>query len=117
MSCRRYYNYIGSLTVPPCTEGVIWTISKKVRTVSLDQVKLLREAVHDHAAKNARPLQPDHQRDIQLIGGGVLILFPINFVWDSSKLVNHDASWVLSYDLEIRVYVRNWGWIPDAACC
>ncbi|GKC18937.1 alpha carbonic anhydrase 7-like protein [Tanacetum coccineum] len=50
------------------TEGVIWTISKKVRTVSLDQVKLLREAVHDHAAKNARPLQPDHQRDIQLIG-------------------------------------------------
>ncbi|MFS7990215.1 putative carbonic anhydrase [Helianthus anomalus] len=47
ISCRRYYNYIGSLTVPPCTEGVIWTISKKVRTVSLDQVKLLREAVHD----------------------------------------------------------------------
>ncbi|PWA84906.1 alpha carbonic anhydrase 4 [Artemisia annua] len=68
MSCRRYYNYIGSLTVPPCTEGVIWTISKKVRTVSLDQVKLLREAVHDHAAKNARPLQPGRQRDIQLIG-------------------------------------------------
>ncbi|KAJ0735980.1 putative carbonic anhydrase [Helianthus annuus] len=68
MSCRRYYNYIGSLTVPPCTEGVIWTISKKVRTVSLDQVKLLREAVHDHAAKNARPLQPDHKRGIQLIG-------------------------------------------------
>ncbi|XP_071719377.1 carbonic anhydrase Nec1-like [Rutidosis leptorrhynchoides] len=68
MSCRRYYNYIGSLTVPPCTEGVVWIISKKVRTVSLDQVKLLREAVHDHAAKNARPLQPDHHRDIQLIG-------------------------------------------------
>nr|XP_043611276.1 alpha carbonic anhydrase 4-like [Erigeron canadensis] len=68
MSRRRYYNYIGSLTVPPCTEGVIWTISKKVRSVSLDQVKLLREAVHDHAAKNARPLQPHHQRDIQLVG-------------------------------------------------
>ncbi|KAL8214487.1 hypothetical protein R6Q57_003936 [Mikania cordata] len=67
MSCRRYYNYIGSLTVPPCTEGVIWTISKKVRTVSLEQLKLLREAVHDHAAKNSRPLQPDQKRDIQLI--------------------------------------------------
>ncbi|KAK9068455.1 hypothetical protein SSX86_012569 [Deinandra increscens subsp. villosa] len=67
MSRRRYYNYIGSLTVPPCTEGVIWTISKKVRTVSLAQVKLLREAVHDHAEKNARPLQPDHKRGIQLI--------------------------------------------------
>ncbi|CAH1442042.1 unnamed protein product [Lactuca virosa] len=68
MSCRRYYNYIGSLTVPPCTEGVVWTISKKVRTVSLDQVKLLRDAVHDHAQKNSRPLQPNRHRDIQLIG-------------------------------------------------
>ncbi|KAI3696730.1 hypothetical protein L6452_29239 [Arctium lappa] len=68
MSCRRYYNYIGSLTVPPCTQNVIWTISKKVRSVSLDQVKLLRKAVHDHAQKNSRPLQRDHLRDIQLIG-------------------------------------------------
>ncbi|KAI3512148.1 hypothetical protein L1887_19372 [Cichorium endivia] len=68
MSCRRYYNYIGSLTVPPCTEGVVWTISKKVRTVSLDQVKLLRAAVHDHAQKNSRPMQPNHHRNIQLIG-------------------------------------------------
>ncbi|KAB1222376.1 Bifunctional monodehydroascorbate reductase and carbonic anhydrase nectarin-3 [Morella rubra] len=44
---RKYFRYIGSLTVPPCTEGVIWTIVKKVRTVSREQVTALREAVHD----------------------------------------------------------------------
>lgn len=65
---KRYYRYMGSLTVPPCTEGVIWTINRRVRTVSRDQVKLLREAVHDYAERNARPIQQQNSREIYLYG-------------------------------------------------
>ncbi|KAG9454770.1 hypothetical protein H6P81_007674 [Aristolochia fimbriata] len=57
LGSRKYYRYIGSLTVPPCTEGVIWSIVRKVRTVSKEQVRALREAVHDGCEQNSRPVQ------------------------------------------------------------
>ncbi|CAI9099810.1 OLC1v1036689C3 [Oldenlandia corymbosa var. corymbosa] len=63
---RKYYRYLGSLTVPPCTEGVIWTILKKVRTVSKEQIHALREAVHDGFEENARPTQWKHGRPVYL---------------------------------------------------
>uniref|UniRef100_A0A0D9X8S3 Alpha-carbonic anhydrase domain-containing protein n=1 Tax=Leersia perrieri TaxID=77586 RepID=A0A0D9X8S3_9ORYZ len=61
-----YYRYMGSLTTPPCTEGVIWTIVRRVRTVSKYQLELLREAVHDDMENNARPLQAVNHRDISI---------------------------------------------------
>ncbi|OVA17967.1 Alpha carbonic anhydrase [Macleaya cordata] len=65
---RKYYRYLGSLTTPPCTEGVIWTINKRLRTVSKEQVMLLRRAVHDDSENNARPVQPLNDRDILFYG-------------------------------------------------
>ncbi|GLT56804.1 hypothetical protein SLA2020_298210 [Shorea laevis] len=63
---RKYYRYLGSLTTPPCTENVVWTIVKKVRTVTKEQVRLLRVAVHDDSNSNARPRQPINMRTVQL---------------------------------------------------
>ncbi|XP_021912217.1 alpha carbonic anhydrase 7-like, partial [Carica papaya] len=63
---RQYFRYVGSLTVPPCTQNVVWTIVRKVRTVTKKQVRLLRVAVHDESDTNARPLQPINERFIHL---------------------------------------------------
>ncbi|XP_071690367.1 alpha carbonic anhydrase 7-like [Rutidosis leptorrhynchoides] len=63
---RKYYRYIGSLTTPPCTQNVIWTIVRKVRTVSREQLRIIREAVHDEADANARPIQALNDRWLKL---------------------------------------------------
>ncbi|GKU89797.1 hypothetical protein SLEP1_g3890 [Rubroshorea leprosula] len=63
---REYYRYNGSLTTPPCTEGVVWTIFKKVRTASREQVQALRDAVDDGYEANARPTQALNGRPVWL---------------------------------------------------
>ncbi|MFQ6660143.1 hypothetical protein Gotur_028760 [Gossypium turneri] len=66
MGGKAYYRYIGSLTVPPCTEGVIWSVQKQVKQVSKEQVHAIRVLVHDKAEENARPVQPLNQREVEL---------------------------------------------------
>ncbi|XP_075478817.1 alpha carbonic anhydrase 7 [Primulina tabacum] len=63
---RKYYRYMGSLTTPPCTENVIWTIVRKVRTVTREQIKLVRKIVHDDSEANARPIQQLNERALLL---------------------------------------------------
>ncbi|XP_062082124.1 alpha carbonic anhydrase 7-like [Humulus lupulus] len=63
---RRYYKYIGSLTVPPCTQNVIWLVVREVRTVARGQVSLLHVAVNDGSDTNARPIQHVHGRTLEL---------------------------------------------------
>ncbi|KAM0938952.1 Dioscorin DB3S [Dioscorea sansibarensis] len=59
-----YYRYMGSFTAPPCTEGVSWTVIRKVATVSPKQALLLKQAVNENAINNARPLQPTNFRTV-----------------------------------------------------
>ncbi|XP_010490921.1 PREDICTED: alpha carbonic anhydrase 3-like [Camelina sativa] len=62
----KFYEYSGSLTTPPCTEDVMWTIITKVGTVSREQIDLLTDARRGGYEKNARPAQPLHARLVYL---------------------------------------------------
>lgn len=54
-----YYRYSGSLTAPPCTEGVQWVIMKEPLRVSKYQLASLQQAI---GAPNQRPLQDSQGR-------------------------------------------------------
>lgn len=58
---QRYYQFMGSLTTPPCTEGVLWLVVKQPSTVSPAQVKLFTQ-LFPH---NARPVQALHGRAVR----------------------------------------------------
>ncbi len=53
---RGYYTYTGSLTTPPCTEGVHWFIFKDPITVSLEQLKVLQRLMPHNNYRNEQPL-------------------------------------------------------------
>ncbi|KAL4571736.1 hypothetical protein LXL04_018501 [Taraxacum kok-saghyz] len=61
---KKYFRYIGSLTTPPCTEGVTWTIAGDVRTISQDQFQMIRGLVEPDFQENARPIQLAGDRPI-----------------------------------------------------
>jgi len=55
---RRYFRYHGSLTTPPCSEGVLWTVYQDPIEASEDQVRRFASLF----PVNARPVQPLNSR-------------------------------------------------------
>ncbi len=60
---RRYYRYQGSLTTPPCSEGVQWIVMAEKRQISPEQMA----AMVSHLHNNNRPVQPLGGRQIGLV--------------------------------------------------
>ncbi len=51
---NAYYRVNGSLTTPPCTEGVKWVIKKEIQTVSEAQLEAFKKVLRKY---NVRPTQ------------------------------------------------------------
>lgn len=50
---REYFTYMGSLTTPPCSEGVLWMVMKEPVQASSEQIAIFARLY----PMNARPLQ------------------------------------------------------------
>jgi len=58
---QHYYRFNGSLTTPPCTEGVRWFVLEKPLTISKAQVEKFQKVM---GHPNNRPVQPIDARVI-----------------------------------------------------
>ena len=58
---QRYYQFMGSLTTPPCSEGVLWMVLKQPVKISAAQYRLFRQQF----PLNARPVQPVNGRPVR----------------------------------------------------
>jgi carbonic anhydrase len=58
---RKYFTYMGSLTTPPCSEGVLWIVMKQPVQASVEQLSLFARMY----PMNARPIQASSGRVIK----------------------------------------------------
>jgi carbonic anhydrase len=58
---RGYWTYMGSLTIPPCTEGVRWFVLEQELSLSRDQLRIFAS----HFRMNTRGPQESHGRRIE----------------------------------------------------
>lgn len=58
---KAYYRFDGSLTTPPCSEGVRWFVMQDYSHVSAAQVKEFAKLIHGH---DNRPVQPMNARKV-----------------------------------------------------
>lgn len=69
----EYWNYDGSLTTPPCSEGIKWTVIKDVQPITPEQLKKFTKVLADDKSfaggnGNNRRVQPLNDRTLYYNG-------------------------------------------------
>merc|ERR1719506_1852717 len=98
-----YYHWYGSLTTPPCTEGVNWNLVKKTQTVCQRQIDVMKAALAETQYGidfNNRVVQPMYNRVVTVSGG---------------KALSNDLHWVYAEkeqtEANALAQARTWGGI------
>ena len=63
LATGAYFRYEGSLTSPPCTEGVKWLVMERLQGASIEQADRIKAAM---PMPNARPTRPLNGRAVAI---------------------------------------------------
>ena len=89
---REFFAYDGSLTTPPCTEGIKWNVIKDVQPISQRQLDAFTNLWEENKAYacgngNNRRVQPLNDRDVYTNSR-------VTFMSGNNKLVEEDLDGV-----------------------
>jgi carbonic anhydrase len=59
-----FFRFKGSLTTPPCTEGLTWSVYEQPIHISKEQLATFLKVI----GNNARPIQPLNDRKVKMQG-------------------------------------------------
>jgi len=74
LDMRSFFSYEGSLTTPPCAEGIRWTVLKKAMPIRSDLMALIKskysgDMTYASGNGNNRAIQPLNGRTVAFISG------------------------------------------------
>ncbi len=73
LDLTQFWSYPGSLTTPPCTEGIKWSVLKVAQPISDRQLKLFEDAYVNNPVRKVgtnRLIQPLNERTLYQSGDG-----------------------------------------------
>lgn len=74
LDLTSFFSYEGSLTTPPCAEGIRWTVLKKAMPIRSDLMALIKskysgDMTYASGNGNNRAIQPLNGRTVAFVGG------------------------------------------------
>ena len=88
-----YWNYDGSLTQPPCTEDIKWTVIKDVQSISPYQLRRIRASFanfpnYEASAGNNRALQEIGTRQVYFSGAERVLISSVSTLLTLAFVLN-----------------------------
>mmetsp|Transcript_22196 Transcript_22196/g.30595 ORF Transcript_22196/g.30595 Transcript_22196/m.30595 type:complete len:322 (-) Transcript_22196:349-1314(-) len=93
-----YYHWNGSLTTPPCSEGVTWILMSQPSSMSQTQLDMMRDAIAGHTNTQVGP-DGNFNRPVQALNGRDVLMYVPGYSDDDAD--DADSAATLGFSIKV----------------